>query len=118
MADQVEIRLPLTRFNERTAFTATAVFKTRATQADSVPTTVEYKLYNISQRETIKNWTALTPAASIDIAVSAVDNKIKADYKPTERMELLVSADRGLATEVLQTVHYRIVNVGGHTEGD
>lgn len=116
MADQVEIRLPKTVYNERTAFTATAVFKTRATQADSIPTTAEYKLYNMSSGETIKDWTSLTPAASISISVSAIDNKIKADYKPTERMALLVSADRGLSTEVLQETHYRLMNVGGFTE--
>jgi hypothetical protein len=116
LADQVEIRLPKTVFNERTAFTATAIFKTRSSGADSIPTTAEYKLFNLSSKETIKDWTTLTPAASISISVSAVDNKIKSDYRPSERMALLVSADRGLSTEVLQEIHYRLMNVGGFTE--
>ena len=115
-ADQVEIILPKTVFNERTGFTATARFLTRATGAALAPTSAEYKLYNLSNREMIKDWTALTPAVSIAIVISAIDNQIKQNYRPNERMELVVSADRGLSTEVVQTAHYRLTNVGGRSE--
>ena len=110
MADQVEIQIPKFIVNERSQFVATAYFRTRASAA------AEYKIYNLSTQEIITDWTTVTPAANVSITVKATENLIKADYHRMERYELLVAADRGLATEVLGRALYRVRNLGGHTE--
>lgn len=114
MADQVDIRLPKTRYNEGSQFEVTAVFKTRASQADSVPTTAEYKLFNLNTREIIKDWTTLTPAASITFTISATDNDIRKRKSTYERIQILVSADRGLSTQVIEDKTYLIKNLRGY----
>lgn len=116
MADQVEIALPKTQFNERSAFTATARFRTRASAAASVPTTVHYRISNLQTKEYVTDWTSVTAASEVSISVTAANNKIRDNTHKTERLELLVAADRGLATEVIGRVVYRILNVYGRRE--
>ena len=115
MADQVAIQLPKTVFNERSAFTATAYFRTRASGAASTPTTVHYKLTNLSTRETVTDWTSVSAAGNVSISITGAENKILAN-KDTERMELLVSIDKGLSTEVVGSAIYRLVNVYGRKD--
>jgi len=74
--DQVEIQLPKTVYNENSSFTATAYFRTRSTAAAATPTTVEYRIDNISTRTQIKDWTTVSPSTSASITVAATDNKI------------------------------------------
>lgn len=114
MADQVEIHLPKTVINEGSQFIATARFRTRAAAAASIPTTAEYKIYNLSRREIIQDWTSLTPAAEIDITITASLNDLETNNKSHERFELLVAADRGLSTQVVQAEPYRVTNVRGY----
>ena len=111
--DRVELQLPKTLINEGSAFTATVRFRDSATKAASVPTTAEYKLWNTNLHEEIRDWTTLTPAASIDIPVVAADNAIESKISVIERVEFLVVADRGLATQVSEAAYYSIKNLGG-----
>lgn len=117
MADQTEISIPKTRINERSGFTATARFRTRATAAASIPTTVHYMLYNLTTREIIKDWTSVTPAAEVSITIDAQLNKIQDETNSYERIEMLVAADKGLSTQSVDTAFYRIRNVGGISNG-
>ena len=113
MADQVEIQLPKTVFNERSNFVATAYFRTRSTAAAATPTTVHYKLSNLSTKETVQDWTSVSAASNVSISITGAMNKILDESHVMERMELLVAADRGLSTESIGQSNYKIKNVYG-----
>lgn len=116
MADQVAIQLPKTVFNERSAFTATAYFRTRSTGAASTPTTVHYKVSNLSTGEVAQDWTSVTAAGNVSISITGSMNKIRSGDQNSERMELLVAADKGLDTEVVGSAYYRVLNVFGRKD--
>lgn len=112
--DQVEISLAKTVFNERTQIPVTARVRTRATALAAIPTTLEYKLYNLQTRELVKDWTSLTAAAEASFTISATDNQIRDKSHVDERIDLMVSADRGLSTEAVGRVQYKLRNLSGH----
>lgn len=112
MADQVELALPKTVFDERSAFTATVRFRDRETATASTPTTAEYRLYNLTNQVVVKDWTSLTPAAEISIAVESSNNAILSKGC-TEAMQFLVAADRTLSTQVIESACYLIKNLEG-----
>ena len=115
MADQVELALPKTVFDERSAFTAKVRFRDRSTASASTPTTAEHRLYNLTNQCVVKDWTSLTPAAEISIAVDAGNNAILSKGV-TEAMQFLVAADRTLSTQVIESAYYLIKNLEG-TDG-
>lgn len=117
MADQVAIHLPKTAVNEGSAFTATVSFRDRATASAAIPSTVEYKIYNISEGRVVRDWTLVTAAAEVSIIVGAAHNKILRGTRQSERYELLVAADRGMATEVRGDARYVVNNVEGQEAG-
>lgn len=113
MADQVEIQLPKTVFNERSNLTFTAYFRTRSTAAAATPTTIHYKLTNVSADKVIQDWTSISAAANISQQIVGSLNQIEVDYHPMERMELLVAADKGTDDEVIGQAFYKIRNLRG-----
>lgn len=113
MADQIAIRLPKTMVDEGSAFTATVFFRDRATGSASTPSTIEYKLYNTTANQVIRNWTQVTPAASVQIDVLSTWNDIQSDSSVREKVNLIVIADRGMATEVRDFRQYSIRNIEG-----
>lgn len=114
MADQIEIQIPNTLVNEETTFTATAYFRTRSTKAASTPTTIHYKVVDIGSRSTITDWTAVsTPAGNNDIVITSAQNEIIDDSNLRETKMLLVKADSGLATQVIETKMWRVTNLEG-----
>ena len=113
MADQVEIQLPLRTVNERTQLLGTAYFRTRSTGAASTPTTVHYKVSNLTTQETVQDWTTISAAANVSLTITAAMNKIRGGDNVFERIEVLVAADKGLDTEAIGRAVYRIKNVYG-----
>ena len=63
--DQVEISIAKTVVNERNQLPVTANIRTRSTALAAIPTTVEYKLYNLSKGEQVKGWRSLSAAAQV-----------------------------------------------------
>lgn len=116
MADQVEIQLPKTIFDERSGFTFTAKFRTRSTAAASTPTTVHYKLYNMSTKEVVKDYTSVSAASSVSVTVAASDLQIKDATHLMERIALFVVADKGLSTQCSKEAYFKIRNTGGWDE--
>lgn len=112
--DQVEISLQKTVINERTQLPVIANVRTEATALGAIPTTLEYKLYNLSACKVIKDWTSLTAAAQASFVISAINNAIEINSHEAERIDLMVSADRGLSTEAVGRVQYKIQNLAGH----
>ena len=115
MADQIEIVLPKTTYLEETTFPVTAHFRTRATKAASIPTTIRYRIDCLKSGEVIRDWTTVSAASSVTISITASDNQIKNDSNRLERKQILVQADNGLSTQVNGKAVYRIENLQGIT---
>ena len=117
MADQLVIRTERDRITERSQLKVTVDCRDLATQAAATPTTLEYKLFNLSTGENIKDWTSLTAAANQTFSIVSADNAIRSELNPTERMQLIVVADRALDTAVYGDKLYEIMNLEGYRQG-
>lgn len=117
--DQVEIQIPKTVVDENSAFTATAYFRTRATAAAATPTTVDYRIDNVSTRQNRTGWTSVTPGTTATIPIKSSDNKImqQTSYRfggsIWEEVQLIVAIDRGLDTEHVGHRTWRVENLYG-----
>jgi hypothetical protein len=111
--DQVEIQIPKPTVTEGTGFTATAAFRTRSTKAASTPTTVKYRLDCLTTETLLADWTSLTPSSSVSIPVIGTYNAIQSDTNDVEVKQLTVKADDGLATQVVQSVRWKVENLFG-----
>jgi len=111
--DQVEIQLPKTRVKEGDNFTATVYFRTRATKAAATPTTVRYKVDCLKTRQTVLDWTSVSPASSVSLTIPATVNAIQDDTNDIERKQILVQADAGLSTQSTGRTIYQVENIYG-----
>lgn len=115
VSDQVEIRIPKTRVNEKTNFTATVHFRTRASKAASTPTTIHYRIDDLTTGIEITDWTSVSAASLITIAITPTMNTIQDNDSRIERRQLLVKADSGLSTQAIGQKEWKIVNYYGIT---
>lgn len=111
MPDQIAIQIPRPTVREGSAFTATAYFRNRATLAADAPSAIKYRLDNLTACETVLDWTTVTPAANVSIAITADQNAIRARCNPTERMQLTVASNPDTATQVRETVEWDVMNI-------
>lgn len=115
MADEVAIQFPVKSVNERSQLLGTAYFRTRSTGAASTPTTVHYKVSNLSTNETVQDWSSISAASNVSLTITGAMNQIRGGGV-SERMEILVAADKGLTTESIGQYTYRIKNVYGRKD--
>jgi hypothetical protein len=119
--DQIEIQIPKTIVAEKSAFTATAYFRTRSTGAAATPTTVHYRVDNVTAQKEMTGWTSVTPATSVSISITASDNVIQdlpvgiRGGASFERVQLTVALDKGLSTQVTKTRMWRLNDIYGVT---
>jgi hypothetical protein len=100
----------LRQVNERSALTVTARFRDRAAVADVTPTNVYWRLDDENGCQ-LADWTSVTPASQVSIAVPAEQNRILNCTKPVEQRTLTVMADRGLATQFTVAYYYSVRNL-------
>lgn len=106
-----------TYVNESSAMTVRARFFNE-TGSLVAPTTARYLIRDISNDRLVRDWTSLSPAATIDIAVTATDNEIQASRQHGKRFEhrvVTVQADEGTATQRTDEIEYWIRNLAGIT---
>lgn len=113
MADQIAIKLPFWEWNENSAFTATVAFRTLATGAADVPDSVKYKIRCETTGTTVKDWTTVSPAASVSISITADDNAIQAAANRRETKTLLIKSDVGLSNQHIGTASWTVRNLAG-----
>lgn len=118
--DQIEIQLPKTQYFEKSSFTATAYFRTRSTAAAATPTTVHYRIDNLTSRNEVKDWTSVSPSTSVSITVAASENVIDGGSLDSalpkyQVLQLTVALDKDLSTQVTQSKTWRVKNLLGVT---
>jgi len=113
MTDQVNILIPKLSVNEGSAFTATAYFRDRATSAASAPGTAKYRVDNLTTCRALTDWTSLTPAESVSIAITATHNAIQSQCNKTERVQLTVASNPDTATQARESIEWEVMNISG-----
>lgn len=113
MADQVEIQIPKTVFDEESAFTATAYFRIRSTKAADTPTTIHYRVDCLSTKTELQAWTSVSAASSASIAITRAMNEIQDDTKSIETRQLTVLANKGLTDQATGSVRWKVRNLFG-----
>lgn len=111
MPDQIAIQIPRPAVREGSAFTATAYFRTRATQAADAPSSIKYRLDNLTTCETVLDWTTVAAAANVSIAITATQNAIRSNCNRSERMQLTVASNPDTSTQVRETVEWDVTNI-------
>ncbi len=105
---EVYINIPQLKYSEGSSFSATAYF--REGEASEVPTTASYRLDCLTTGKELKDWTALTPAASIAIAIKATENALQNQSNKNEKKQITVARNPDGATQVRRTRTWKVIN--------
>ena len=102
--------------NEASTMTVTAKFYGASNQP-STPSTVRYRIKDVTNDRVVKDWTTVTAAQSIEIAVAAEDNEIYMDGSRTfqrfEERVLAIQANYDTDTQFTEEIRYLIKNLRG-----
>jgi hypothetical protein len=102
--------------NEASTMTVSAKFYGLSNVA-STPSTVRYRIKDVTNDRVVKDWTTVTPAQSIEIAISAEDNEIYLDstrpFKRFEERVLVIQANYDTETQYTEEIRYLIKNLRG-----
>ncbi len=109
------IRLSNPTVKERNSIGVTAYFRD-SSNAASAPTTVHYRIDDLTTGTNILAWTSVSAAVSVSITVKSAENKIVDQSNKRERRQITVSADKGTTTETRDTSEWFIENIGGFDE--
>jgi hypothetical protein len=102
--------------NEASTMTVMAEFYGTANIA-STPSTVRYRIKDVTNDRVVRDWTTLSPAHQIEITVTADDNEIYLDgIRPFKRFEervLVIQANYDTDTQFAEEIRYLIKNLRG-----
>jgi hypothetical protein len=105
----VHISIPVTHVQEGSSFDSIAYF--RSAGAASASTTAKYRVDCLTTGKELTDWTSLTPAVSISIALTATHNAIQQQGNKTERKQLIVASDPDTATQTRDKVIWKVINI-------
>ena len=104
----------MTTFKEKSIGYITVTFRDKAGALASPTVSAEYKILDKATGNTIKDWTALTTAASIEITVLPADNAIVNAALDYEEHELIAHGVYTTTTdEVYDSYPFRVKNLNG-----
>ena len=109
------IKLSNTSAKERNSITVTAYFRDSSNAAEA-PTTIHYRIDDLTTKTAITGWTSVTPAVSAAIVITSAENRIIGQGNKRERRQITVSADKGTTTETRDTAEWFVENIGGFEE--
>lgn len=98
--------------NEKTTAYVTVAFTDKA-GAPAIPTAVTYSTKCKTTGTAIKTNVAVTPAASVEIVLDALDNAIQAAANQSEEKLLTVKATYGANDECNSDYAWRVKNLEG-----
>ena len=105
---EIYISIPQLKFSEGASMVATAYF--REGETSEVPTTAKYRLDCLTTGKELKDWTTLTPAASIAIAVTATENALQNQNNKNEKKQITIARNPDLDTQVRRTKTWKVIN--------
>jgi hypothetical protein len=96
----------MTTFNERTSLRVTA--RLRSGSDPISPTTLHYKLINLSRNETVIDWTALTPSADASVDIDA--RLLNVIGRKPEEFEITFAGDKDTDDQVTKELTWWLKN--------
>jgi hypothetical protein len=108
---------PRNRVNESSALTVTAKVWDDSTDpwTAQVPTTLHYRLDDLTSNRQILDWTSITADDVSSIAITATQNAILDGCRDYETKQLTVQANRGLSTQSQNVFSYDVRNLAGQS---
>jgi hypothetical protein len=79
----------------------------------TAPTTVRYRLRDVTNNRTIVDWTDLTPDLYVEVEISPDSNAIYNDRCTYQENAFVMQADPGLPTQWVDEVRYQVQNLKG-----
>lgn len=98
-------------FNEGSAVTVTARFRNNG--ATVVPLSVRYRVDNRTSRETVIDWTEVSPASLVTVTIPATANVLRSQRNKSERFAVTFEANHGTATAFTNAKQYDVQNING-----
>lgn len=95
----------MTTFNERTSLRVTA--RMRSGRLPVSPTTVHYKLMNLTRNQTLIDWTAVTPSADVQIDLDA---RVLNVERREEEFEITIVGDKDTEEQVTKEHSFTLRN--------
>jgi len=102
----------LIRINEKT-WSTVDVSPLDADDAPVTPASAEYRIDCLHSRTEVIGMTALTPATTMPIIVTAAQNAIVNESSPYEDKEITVHMTDGGGNEWYERYRWRVVNLAG-----
>ncbi len=96
----------MSTFNERTSLRVTA--RLRSGRDPVSPTTLHYKLMNLSRNETLIDWTAVTPP-SADVEID-IDARLLNVTRNEEKFEITIVGDKDTDEQVTNDLAWVLQN--------
>ncbi len=93
-------------FNELTSLRVQARFRNRTLPIS--PTTVHYKLLNLTRNQTVIDWTEVTPSADVSIEIDA--QLLTVSGRREEIYEITIASDKDTADQVTQERTWKVTN--------
>ena len=116
---RITIKSNLSRasIQEGSAFTVTAKFYDDASDpwTLSAPTTIRYRVDNLSDGQSVLDWTTVSAASSASIVITGAQNALQNQDTQWETHELTVQANSGLSTQYSEKYRWKIINILGIT---
>jgi hypothetical protein len=106
-----------TYVNESSTLTVQTRFYNQSNDL-TAPASARYLIRDVSNDRVVRDWTALTPAATVDIQIDAADNDILDGTPRQRRFEkrvLTVQANPGEITQYVDEFEYWVRNLAGIT---
>lgn len=98
------------RVNEGTALAVDVSFLSE-TGTPIAPSTVHYRLFNVTARRDVIDWTEIATAPDVEISIPAQAVRIENDRNPREVQELTVVANKDLPTQVPEVFSWEVTNL-------
>ncbi len=83
--------------------------------AAKIPTTVHWRIRDLTNCRVIQDWTQVTTGSSVDLEITATMNAISGGCHAYQEHVVSVQADQGLETQFSDEQRYVVANLQGFT---
>lgn len=99
-----------TYFNEESSGYIVWTFRDK-NKVLSTPTAIEYKIHNKADNTAILTTTAISPASSVEILITSVQNAILDQTLEYEEHVMTITASYGLGDQIVEEAVFKVKNL-------
>lgn len=102
--------MPATTVNEGSGAFLTVTFKDKA-GAQAAPTSARYRIDCVTTGEEVADWTAMTAAAQVELAITSAQNAMRSEANANELRRVTVEGTYGAGDKVTGEYEYNVANL-------